>query len=289
MPDHLQICPLCLCKGWKARKTCLFLAATPGQIYGSLMQLDISFFAAAIPAVMLVGLSKGGLGGALALMGVPLLALVVDPIKAAAIFLPILIIMDVVALFVWRHHNDRQTLLMILPGGIMGIVLGWATSAYVPPEALKFVIAISVSIFALRYFYQAYWPHGSGEHAPRPQQPRAATFWGALSGYASFVAHAGGPPFQIYVLPLKLDPKSYTGTSVRYFALVNAIKLIPYFTLGALNVDNLVLSASLFPVALVATMLGAWIIRHMRTEVFYPLSYGLALATGIKLLWDSLV
>lgn len=252
------------------------------------MPLDLTFFLAAIPAVILVGLSKGGFGGAFALMGVPILALVVDPLQAAAIFLPILIVMDIVALWAWRNDNDRRTLLILLPGGILGIALGWATSAYVSPNALKFVIAVSTILFAARYFYQAWWPHAGGEAPPLPHRPVRATLWGTLSGYASFVAHAGGPPFQIYVLPLKLDPRSYTGASVRFFALVNAIKLIPYFALGALDTENLVSSATLFPVALVATMLGAWIIRNLKTEVFYPLTYGLALVTGLKLLWDSL-
>lgn len=252
------------------------------------MHLDFLFFAAAIPAVLLVGLSKGGLGGAFALMGVPLLALVVDPLQAAAIFLPILIVMDIVALWAWRNYNDRKTLLMILPGGIFGIALGWATSAMVPPDVLRFLIAVTTIIFASRYFYQTYWPHGLGEQAPLPQRPVAATFWGSLAGYASFVAHAGGPPFQIYTLPLKLDPKDYTGASVRFFALVNAIKLIPYFALGALDAENLTASATLLPVALVATMLGAAVVRHLKTEVFYPLTYGLALVAGLKLLWDSL-
>jgi Predicted permeases len=252
------------------------------------MILDLAFFAAAVPAVLLVGLSKGGLGGAFALMGVPILALVVDPLQAAAIFLPILIVMDIVALWAWRNHNDRRTLLTILPGGMLGIALGWATSAYVSPDALKFVIAVSTILFAARYFYQVYGPRSEGEQPPQPQRPVRATFWGALSGYASFVAHAGGPPFQIYVLPLKLDPRSYTGASVRFFAIVNAVKLIPYFALGALDTENLLASATLFPVALAATMMGAWIIRHLKTEVFYPLTYGLALATGLKLLWDSL-
>ncbi|HEX5934615.1 MAG TPA: sulfite exporter TauE/SafE family protein, partial [Pseudorhizobium sp.] len=220
------------------------------------MHLDLLFFAAAVPAVLLVGLSKGGLGGALALMGVPILALVVDPLQAAAIFLPILIVMDIVALWAWRKHNDRRTLLMLLPGAIVGIILGWATSAAVPADMLRFVIALTIIVFAGRYFYQTYGPRSAGERPPRPQRPVAAAFWGSLAGYASFVAHAGGPPFQIYTLPLRLDPKTYTGASVRFFALVNAIKLVPYFALGVLDTQNLTASATLLPVALVATMLG---------------------------------
>jgi uncharacterized membrane protein YfcA len=241
-----------------------------------------------VPAVALVGLSKGGIGGAIGLLGVPLMSLAVDPVRAAAIFLPILIVMDIVALWSWRHFNDRKTLLMILPGGVIGIALGWATSAYVSDDALRLVIASATILFTVRYFWQVYGPHSKTPAAPLPHRPVAATFWGALSGYASFVAHAGGPPFQIYVLPMKLDPKSYTGASIRFFAIVNAVKVIPYFLLGALSSENLTISASLLPVALASTMLGAAIVKHLKSEVFYPMTYALAFLAGLKLLWDGL-
>jgi len=250
--------------------------------------LTLTFFTFAIPAVLLVGLSKGGIGGAIGLLGVPLMSMVVDPVKAAAIFLPILILMDIVALWSWRHYNDRKTLLVILPGGIIGIALGWATSAYVSDDALRLVIASATILFTVRYFWQIYGPNSGRPVAPLPHRPAAATFWGALSGYASFVAHAGGPPFQIYVLPMKLDPKSYTGASIRFFAIVNAVKVIPYFFLGALDQENLTISATLLPVALVATMMGAAVVKHLKAEVFYPMTYTLAFFAGLKLLWDGL-
>jgi uncharacterized membrane protein YfcA len=250
--------------------------------------LTLAFFAAAIPAVMLVGLSKGGIGGAIGLLGVPLMSLAVDPVRAAAIFLPILILMDLVALWSWRNYNDAKTLLVILPGGVIGIALGWATSAYVSDDALRLVIATATILFTLRYFWQVYGPHSNRPIVPLPHRPVAATFWGALSGYASFVAHAGGPPFQIYVLPMRLDPKSYTGASIRFFAIVNAVKVIPYFLLGALDGENLTISATLLPVALVSTIAGAAVVKHLKAETFYPMTYGLALLAGLKLLWDGL-
>jgi len=250
--------------------------------------LSLTFFAAAIPAVLLVGLSKGGIGGAFALLGVPLMSMAVDPVKAAAIFLPILIVMDMVALWSWRNYNDRKTLLTILPGGIIGIALGWATSAHVSDDALRLVIASATILFTVRYFWQVYGPRSNQSAAPLPHRPAAATFWGAMSGYASFVAHAGGPPFQIYALPMRLDPKSYTGASIRFFAIVNAVKVIPYFFLGALDRENLAISATLLPVALIATMLGAAIVKHLKSEIFYPMTYALAFLAGLKLLWDSL-
>ena len=202
------------------------------------MLTDFHFYLVAIPAVVLVGLSKGGLGGALALMGVPLMALAVSPVQAAAIFLPILIVMDIVALFAWRHYNHRQTLLVMLPGAIAGIALGWATSSMISADAMRLVVASVTILFVLRYFYESFKSRNGQEIPAKPQRPAAATLWSSLSGYASFVAHAGGPPFQIYVLPLKLDPKTYTGMSVRFFAIMNAIKLIPYFALGALDATN---------------------------------------------------
>lgn len=249
---------------------------------------DPMFFAAAIPAVALVGMSKGGLGGAFALIGVPLMALVVSPVDAAAIFLPILIVMDMVALYAWRHHNDRKLLLMFLPGGMIGVALGWATSALVPPDALRFVIAMSMIIFAGRYFYQTYGPRAGDQIEPLPHRWTPAMIWGTLCGYGSFVAHAGGPPFQIYALPMKLDPKAYTGASVRFFALVNAIKVIPYVALGALDTKNLSISLTLLPVALVSTVAGAMIVRRLKPDVFYPLAYGLGLLASLKLLYDAL-
>ncbi len=250
--------------------------------------LTLAFFAAAIPAVMLVGLSKGGIGGAFGLLGVPIMSLAVDPVQAAAIFLPILIVMDMVALWSWRNFNDRKTLLIILPGGVIGIALGWATSAYVSENALRLVIASATILFTLRYFWQVYGPNSHIPVEPLPHRPVAATFWGALSGYASFVAHAGGPPFQIYVLPMKLDPKRYTGASIRFFAIVNAVKVVPYLMLGALGRENLTISASLLPVALVSTVAGALVVKHLKAETFYPMTYGLALIAGLKLLWDGL-
>ena len=252
------------------------------------MNLDLLFYAAAIPAVVLVGLSKGGLGGAFALIGVPLLAMVVPPMQAAAIFLPILLVMDAVALWAWRRHNNRPTLLAMLPGGLLGIAVGWATSAYVSVNVMRLLLGGISVLFALRYFIDAARASQRAEPLAAPERPVAATLWGTLSGYASFVAHAGGPPFQIYTLPLRLDPLAYTGTSTRFFAIMNAVKVIPYFALGELGSANLYLSATLLPVALVSTLIGARLVHHLRPAVFYPLMYGMVLIAGGKLLYDGI-
>ncbi|WP_027487926.1 sulfite exporter TauE/SafE family protein [Allorhizobium undicola] len=252
------------------------------------MPLDLHFLAVAIPAVVLVGLSKGGLGGAFGLIGVPILALAMPPLQAAAIMLPILIVMDWVALYAWRHHNDRSTLLLMLPGALFGIFLGWATSALVPASAMRLVLGIITIVFAGRYFLKRLRGVSHDDGTAARHNGLKASFWGSLSGYGSFVAHAGGPPFEIYALPLKLDPKQYTGASVRFFAIMNAVKLIPYIALGQLDLGNARLSLALLPLALVSTMIGAWIVRRLSAATFYPLVYGLTLLAGLKLAFDGL-
>ncbi|NKK69819.1 TSUP family transporter [Rhizobium leguminosarum bv. viciae] len=252
------------------------------------MPQDLSFYYAAVPAVLLVGLAKGGMGDALSLIGLPFLALVVSPVEAAAILLPILIFMDMISLVIWRKHGDRATLKIMLPGAVFGIALGWATSALVPGNMLRIVIGAVTILFCLRYFWSNFGPSAGKVVPPRGQRSVAASLWGTFSGYGSFVAHAGGAPFQIYTLPLKLQPREYTGTSVRFFAILNAIKLIPYFALGQLGTQNLATSATLLPFAPLATIAGAWCVRRMKPQIFYPFMYAMALIAAFLILREGL-
>ena len=224
---------------------------------------DPATLIAALIAVFLVGLSKGGLGGAFALMGVPILSLVMSPVQAAALLLPILLMMDGISLWTWRGWFDRATLLHLLPGAVVGITLGWATAAYTS-EA---VVRLMVGLVALGFVARMWLARGGGR--AQGQSWGRGSFWGIGAGFTSFVAHAGGPPFQVYVLPLKFDPRLYTGTSVVFFALVNIIKVVPYAALGNFDKRVLVSAAVMLPLAAVSTLLGAMIIKRVKAQVFY--------------------
>lgn len=245
---------------------------------------DPSFYAVAIPAVLLVGLSKGGFGGAVGFVGVPLMALVISPVQAAAILLPILVLMDIVSLWTWRGVFDRQILMQMLPGAMVGIGAGWLMAAVVTPDMVRFIVGMVAIVFVGRWFYLRY-RHGT-DHAAQPNRI-AAAFWGTVAGFTSFVAHVGGPPFQVYALPLRLDPKVVTGTAAIFFAVTNAVKLIPYFALGQFDATNLAASAALMPFAPLATLAGAWLVRRMRPEVFYSFTYATVAVVALKLLWDG--
>jgi uncharacterized protein len=236
---------------------------------------------AGLAAVVLVGLSKGGLGGAFALMGVPVLALVMPPVQAAALLLPLLLMMDAVGLWAWRGYFDRGTLRAMLPAAVVGVGLGWLTAAATPDALVRLIVGLVALAFVLRSLSPA--------RAAVAAEPRAvsAWFWGTLAGFTSFVAHAGGPPYQIHTLPLRLDPKLYTGTAVVFFAVVNVAKLLPYSALGQLDTRTLLSAAVLLPVAIVAVLAGAALVRRMRPTVFYPFMYTMIGLVSLRLVYEG--
>lgn len=253
------------------------------------MLTDPWFYAAAVPALLIVGISKGGFGGGLGVVGVPLLALVISPTQAAAILLPVLCAMDLVGLFLYRRSWDRSLMRVLAPGAIAGILLGAFTFAITNDDVVRLLVGTIAVGFTL-------WQWGGRRLFERRVEQRRArpsvmlgSFWAAVSGYTSFIAHAGGPPVSVYLLPLRLDKTTFVGTTVIYFTLVNYAKLIPYGLLGQFDAANLATSAVLLPLAPVSVLLGVLLHRRMREDVLYAVVYSALMVTGVKLLLDGSV
>lgn len=244
---------------------------------------DPLFYLAAIPAVFLVGLSKGGFGGTLAMLGVPIMALVISPLQAAGIMLPILIVMDIVALVAYRGRADWQSLSILLPASVAGITIGWATATYVNDDVIRLLLGIMSLAFVGNYVLY-------NKNAAKQAPPAASKgiFWGGIAGFTSFVSHSGGPPFQMYLAPRRLAPTLFQGTAVVFFAFVNAVKLVPYFYLDQFDRTNLTTSASLFPIALAATLCGVWLVKRIKPEVFYSTIFIFMAIIGIKITYDGI-
>lgn len=255
---------------------------------------DPAVLMAALAAVLLVGLSKGGLGGAFALMGVPVLALVMPPVQAAALLLPILLMMDAVSLWAWRGWWNGTVLRAMLPAAVLGIALGWLAAAVTSEAAVRLIVGVVALGFVARMLLARVTRAASGDlpasaTASATAMGRAkAWFWGTLAGFTSFVAHAGGPPFQVYTLPMRLDPRVYTGTSVVFFAVVNAVKVLPYAALGLFDAPLLGAALVMLPLAVLAVLAGAALVRRMRAAVFYPFMYAMVALVGAKLVHDGL-
>lgn len=246
------------------------------------MSPDIIFIAIAIPAVLLTGLSKGGLGGSLGMLSTPLIALTVSPVRAAAIMLPILVVMDIVALLTYRRHVNWRVVWQMIPGALAGIGIGWATAAWVNEDMFRILVGLIAIVFAVNNFVSDRLKRSAAsESAVR------GNFWGAITGYTSFVAHAGGPPFNAYALPLKMDKMLFAGTGVMFFAIINAVKLVPYLALGQFSRENLHVSALLMPVAVIGVMAGVWTVRRISQTIFYNVTYAAMIVIGAKLLYDG--
>ena len=247
------------------------------------MIVDPLFYAAAIPAILLMGISKGGFGSGAGLFATPLMALTVPIPQAAAIMLPILIVMDVTGLWAYRGRYSRENLRLILMGGMLGIALGALTFRYFSDAWIRVILgAMSIAFVAQRYWVRA------APATPAPRSTARGLFWSAASGLTSTIAHAGGPPLSIYLLPQRLEKAQLVGTTVVFFAAVNFVKLAPYWWLGLFDARNLATSAVLVPLAPVGIWLGVTIMRRLPEAIFYRVCYAILLVVGSKLLWDGL-
>jgi len=242
---------------------------------------DPWFYAAAIPAILLVGISKGGFGSGAGVFATPLMGLVVPISQAAAILLPILIVMDLVGLWAWRRATGGTNLRLLLVGGVLGIVLGAAAFRYLSDPWIRTIVGlVSLGFVAQRYLLRA------GARPAAPSVPKGL-FWSAVSGLTSTIAHAGGPPLSIYLLPLRLDKAVMVGTSVVFFAVINAVKLVPYAWLDLFDAQNLSTSAALAPLAPVGIWIGYHLVRKVPEDLFYRICYGILLVVGLRLLWEG--
>lgn len=230
-------------------------------------------------SVFLVGIAKSGFAAGLAIIGVPAMSLIISPVQAAGILLPILVAMDVIALAVYRREAAWEHLYRLVPAACLGIAIGWALSSYVNEMLIRLIVGSVAVLFTLDYLFKLRPNHRPGKVA--------AGGLGILAGFTSFVSHAGAPPMQMYLLPQRLAVPVYAGTHAIFFAAVNGVKLIPYFALGQLSADNLTLSVALVPAACLGIALGIWLVRHISPEPFYRLAYLLVFLVGVKLIWDG--
>lgn len=229
----------------------------------------------------LVGLAKGGLS-MVGMLSVPLLALVMSPVQAAAVLLPVYVTSDLFGLIAYRRRWDRRVLACLLPGAVAGVLLGWATARLVDDRQVGGVVGLIGVAFALLTLLRA-------RSASASRQPDLArgSIWGALAGYTSFVSHSGAPPYQIFVQPLGLDAISYAGTTTVFFAIVNAVKLVPYAALGQFDLQTLKAAGAMVPVAGLGVWAGVWLVRRIPSEVFYRFITWALLAVSLKLMWDA--
>lgn len=243
---------------------------------------DFAFWPLAVLAAVLVGLSKGGLP-VVGILSVPLMSLVISPVMAAGLLLPIYVVSDMFGLWAYRREFDRRVLAIMLPGMTLGVVIGWATASVVSEALVTLLVGLIGGGFAANLLTRQ-----QKIVVARPARIASGLVWGALAGFTSFVSHAGAPPYQVYVLPLKLEKAVFAGTATIAFAYVNAIKLIPYYMLGQLSLANLKVTLVLAALASLSVFAGVRLVRIIPEKQFFQLVSWALLAVSIKLVWDGL-
>lgn len=239
-------------------------------------------YAAAVPAVLLVGLSKSGFASGFGSLATPMMALVMPVPQAAAIMLPLLMLMDAATLQQLWRHADWTLLKRLLPWGLAGSLLGWALFGWLPaPMVAGLTGALTLAFLAQRLLG---WPAPRAAAAPSGLGSVCAL----TSGVTSFVAHAGGPPVAAYVLPLRLPPLVYSGSMAVFFAALNLSKWGPYAALGLIDVRNMATALALAPLTPIGVWVGVRLTRRFDAQAFYRLAYAGMFCTGVKLLWDGL-
>lgn len=242
---------------------------------------DLYFYAVAVPAVLLLGVSKSGFGAGFGSLAVPLMALAVPVPQAAAILMPLLLVMDLLGLRAFRGHFDWPLLRFLLPFGLLGSVIGFLMFKLLDARAVAGIVGVLTLLFLAQ---RLVFP-------PRPNSAPPPRWIGAIlttaSGFTSFVAHAGGPPINAYAIPLRLSPLVFTATMTVFFFAVNLSKWVPYAWLGLLDTRNMSTSLVLLPLAPLGVWVGVRIAHRIDPVLFYRFIYAGMLLTGLKLVWDG--
>ncbi|WP_342076661.1 sulfite exporter TauE/SafE family protein [Yoonia sp. SS1-5] len=243
---------------------------------------DLTFWMAAVLASVCVGLAKGGLSlvGALA---VPILALTISPVTAAAMLLPVFVVSDVIGLIAYRRQVDPVVLKIMMVAMPLGVLVGYLTVDIVSDAVVTTIIGAIGAVFSLSLIMRR-----KADVPPKSPAWPAGLFWGGITGFTSFVSHTGAVPYQVFTLPLRMPKMIFAGTVTVAFAYINLIKLIPYFLLGQLSLGNLKIAVILLAPAAIGVAAGLKLVKILPERLFFRFITGALLVLSCKLLWDGL-
>ena len=245
------------------------------------MEINLLFLISVVPAIILYGIAKSGLGGSISLISVPLMTVVMPLNQALAVILPILIFSDIIAVYRFRREFDFSTLKLIVPFAALGIIIGSLTFKYFSEDLLKLIVGIMGFLFAGHYFL-----FKKEKKIPAKKNFLKGAIFSSIAGFSSFCVHAGGTPTSIYLLPLRLKKEIYVGTRIIFFTFVNLIKLPLYIYLSMMNFDTLFQSIFLLPLAIIGIFIGYRLLKIIDENLFYNIIYALILVSSTKLILD---
>jgi uncharacterized membrane protein YfcA len=239
-------------------------------------------------AVLVYGFAKGGAGAPLSAICVPLMSLVLPPFQAAAILLPLLLVLDGLALASFRGCFDRHQLRLLLPPALLGMAAAALVGHWLSDDGLRLLIGVICLGFVLQRWLRR--PKATRASLP-PTPPRSGDatgrFWGALAGFTSMLVHAGGPPVMVHLMGRKLEPRRLAGTQAWLFAALNTSKVMPFVASGQLDLPALRISLLFLPLTPIGILLGQRFLRNTSKEGVYAVFSVALLISGLLLLWQG--
>lgn len=242
------------------------------------------FWTVAFLVALIVGFSKGG-WSAIGNLSVPLLSLVISPLAAAGLLLPVYLVSDAFGLWAYRKSFDRRVLAILIPAGLLGIGIGWAVIPFVNSQIPGGENIVTGVVAAIGIVFSAYMLFHHDPTTPaRKARVAPGIFWGTLAGFTSYISHAGAPPYQTYVQPLQLDRFTYAGTTTILFAILNASKLVPYWMTGQIDLSSIETAVYLAPPAIVGVFVGKRTVGWVSQATFYKVITWALLIVSLELL-----
>lgn len=232
-------------------------------------------------SVILIGVAKAGFGGGVGILITPLMSLVIPPKFAIGVLLPILITCDLYVIYRYRGKWDRHNLAILLPGAVVGIVLGILFIDRVSDVELKRALGIIAIVFVILQFLRQRVHGGQKNFNPKLWHGLGT---GGLAGFVSTVAHSAGVVLTMFLLLQKMQKLRFVGTMVLFFGIVNVLKLVPYFAIGLINTATLKYGLWFVPFVPVGVALGIYIHRRISESLFTKIIYGMVLIVGVQLL-----
>ena len=247
------------------------------------------FWVVAVLVAVIVGFSKGG-WSAIGNLSVPILSLVISPLAAAGLLLPVYLVSDAFGLWAYRKSFNRRVLAILIPAGLIGIGIGWAIVPYVNtqvPGGENIITGVVGTIGIVLSLYMLF--HHDPTTPAREARVGPGLFWGTLAGITSYISHAGAPPYQTYVQPLRLDRITYAGTTTILFAILNASKLYPYWINGQIDLSSVQTAAYLAVPAIIGVYVGKGTVGWVSQETFYKVITWALLIVSLELLGKALL
>jgi uncharacterized membrane protein YfcA len=246
------------------------------------MDLSVTTILVTFAGVFLICFMKGAFGGGFAIVGIPLLSLVMDPVTAGGLLAPLFIAMDLFSLRYWKPSTwSKPDLKLLVPGLVVGIGIGYVLFRFLDHRAIAIVMA------AITLSFVALWFKSGGQVKVRPRSSPKAVAAGFSSGITTMVAHSGGPPLAMYLLPLGLSKQLYAGTTSMFFSVGNIIKAVPWLLLARPTGQVW----TLMGICLLVIPSGVWLGWRLHEKLdqrqMYRACYGLLIITALKLLWDG--